>query len=204
MQLELDHLAISAASLADGVVHVEALLGVPLAPGGQHPSMGTHNRLLGLGPGLYLEVIAIDPGVVRPAWPRWFDLDRFTGPPRLTNWICRTNDLDGALAAAPPGMGGPLALARGDFRWRIAVPPTGILPFDDAHPALIEWQGDRHPARALPESHCRLRRLVVIHPDAAALRSHMGTLNDPRVIVETGPRSLVAEIDTPGGERVLT
>ena len=203
MQLELDHLAISAATLAEGVAMVEALLGVALAAGGSHPHMGTHNRLLGLGPGLYLEVIAVDPAAVRPAGPRWFDLDRFTGPPRLTNWICRTDDLDGALAAAPPGIGLPVALARGDYRWRMAVPPTGILPFDDAHPALIEWQGDLHPANALPDSGCRLRRLVVVHPEAAALRRHLGALTDPRVAFETGQRALMAELQTPGGPRVL-
>ena len=203
MQLELDHLAISAATLAEGVAMVEALLGVALALGGSHPAMGTHNRLLGLGPGLYLEVIAVDPAAVRPAGPRWFDLDRFTGPPRLTNWICRTDDLDGALAAAPPGIGLPVALARGDYRWRMAVPPTGILPFDDAHPALIEWQGDLHPANALPDSGCRLGRLVVVHPEAAALRRQLGGLTDPRVAFETGQRALMAELQTPGGPRVL-
>ena len=50
MQLELDHLAVSAASLAEGAAAVEAVLGVTLAPGGVHPHMGTHNRLLSLGP----------------------------------------------------------------------------------------------------------------------------------------------------------
>ena len=31
-----------------------------MVPGGKHAFMGTHNCLLGLGPGFYLEVIAID------------------------------------------------------------------------------------------------------------------------------------------------
>lgn len=203
MQLELDHLALSAAKLAEGVAMVEALLGVALAPGGGHPHMGTHNRLLGLGPGLYIEVIAVDPAAPDPAWPRWFDLDRFAGPPRLTNWICRTGDLDGALALTPPGMGTPVALARGDYRWRMAVPPTGVLPFDDAHPALIEWQGTAHPAGTLPDSHCRLRRLVVVHPQGAALRRDLAGLTDARVVIETGPKALIAELDTPNGPRRL-
>ena len=203
MQLDLDHLAISAATLAEGLAMVEALLGVALAAGGSHPAMGTHNRLLGLGPGLYLEVIAVDPGAVTPASPRWFDLDRFTGPPRLTHWICRTHDLDSALAVAPPGIGAPMELARGDYRWRMAVPPTGILPFGGAHPALIEWQGDAHPAKALPNSGCRLRRLVVVHPEAADLRRHLGRLSDLRVVLEPGPEAMMAELDTPGGKRVL-
>jgi hypothetical protein len=60
MSLRLDHLAISAGTLDEGVAAVEEALGVPLAGGGQHPHMATHNRLLGLGD-LYLEVIAADP-----------------------------------------------------------------------------------------------------------------------------------------------
>jgi len=204
MQLVLDHLAVCAVTLAEGVAAMEARLGVTLAAGGEHPLMGTQNRLLGLGPGLYLEVIAVDPAAPRPAWPRWFDLDRFTGPPRLANWICRTDDLDAALAAAPPGIGAPVALSRGDYRWRFAIPPTGVLPFDDAHPGLIEWGGDLHPAKGLPDSRCRLRRLVVTHPEAAALHRHLGALADPRVVVQAGPeKALMAEIETPFGLRLL-
>ena len=203
MRLDLDHLAVSAATLAQGVALIEALLGVQPAPGGVHPRMGTHNRLLSLGPGLYLEVIAIDPAAANPEHPRWFGLDRFEGPPRLTNWICRTDDLDAALGAAPKAMGPAVALSRGDFRWRFAVPPGGILPFDDAHPALIQWQGPAHPAQALPDSGCRLRRLVVTHPQALALRQALAALTDPRVEIVAGDTAMMAEIDTPSGLRVL-
>ena len=117
MTLRLDHIAISAATLDAGADWVKMALGVPLAGGGKHPHMGTHNRLLSLGD-LYLEVIAVDPAAPKPAWPRWFGLDDFRGPPRLTNWICRTDDLDAELAAAPPGTGTATDLSRGDYRWR--------------------------------------------------------------------------------------
>lgn len=202
--LRLDHLAISCRALDEGVAAVEAALGLPLAPGGQHPHMATHNRLLSLGPDLYLEVIAADPGQPRPAWPRWFDLDRFDGPPRLTNWICACDDLDAELAHAPPGSGTPVALQRGDFRWRMAVPETGILPFDNRFPALIQWEGAAHPAPRLPDHGARLTRLEITHPDAAALRSALSRLDDPRVLLRQGPPALRATIATPQGERVLT
>ncbi|WGV16467.1 VOC family protein [Fuscovulum ytuae] len=201
--LRLDHLAVSCLALEDGAGAVEAALGLPLAPGGQHAHMATHNRLLSLGPDLYLEVIAPDPAQTGPAWPRWFDLDRFTGPPRLTNWICATDDLDAALALAPEGTGTPVALARGDFRWRMAVPANGILPFDNRYPALIEWEGAAHPAPRLPDHGARLMRLEVAHPDAPALRAALASLNDPRVVVVAGPPALRAIIATPEGDRVL-
>lgn len=204
MMLRFDHIAISAETLADGVAMVEERLGVSLAGGGQHPHMATHNRLLGLGD-LYLEVIAADPGAPRPAWPRWFDLDSFSGPPRLTNWIARCENITAALAASPDGTGIPVALQRGDYRWQMAVPTDGKLPFSGGFPALIQWQGDLHPARALPESGVRLTRLEIAHPDAPALRAALaGLLEDSRVVIVEGAASaLRASFTTPHGVRVL-
>jgi Glyoxalase-like domain len=205
MTLALDHLAVSAETLDAGVAWVEAALRTDLTGGGRHDLMGTHNRLLGLGD-LYLEVIAIDPDAPRPAWPRWFDLDRFRGPPRLTNWVCATHDLDAALKDAPKDAGAATALSRGDFRWRMAVPQNGRLPFDEAFPALIEWQGEHHPARALPDSGIRLTRLEIAHPETKNLRHLVGRqLADPRVIFRQAPHvSMRATFSTPTGTRVLT
>ncbi len=146
--LKLDHLALSAMTLADGVAHVRDTLGVELAQGGEHAAMGTHNRLLSLGPTVYLEVIAINPAAPYPGRPRWFDLDNFSGPPRLTNWVAQTDDLDRALALAPTGCGAPMALERGDLRWRMAVPENGKLPFDGAFPGADRMAGRRASRRA--------------------------------------------------------
>jgi len=202
--MRLDHLALSAMTLGEGVAHAEAALGVALAPGGQHPHMATHNRLLGLGD-IYLEVIAADPSAPAPAWPRWFDLDRFSGPPRLTSWIAACDDLEAELALGPDGLGLPVALSRGDLRWKMAVPPDGRLPFDDAFPALIQWQGAVHPVQRLPDAGVRLLRLEIAHPNAAALRRALaGRLDDARVvIVEGAAKALQASFSTPAGTRRL-
>lgn len=198
--LRLDHLAVSAQTLQEGVEAVEAALGVKLAGGGQHPHMSTHNRLLGLGD-LYLEVIAADPSVPPPVWPRWFDLDNFTGPPRLTNWVAGCENINDALAASPVGTGRPIDLQRGDYHWKMAVPANGKLPFDGAFPALIQWQGALHPAKRLPESLIRLTRLEIAHPDAAALLDALAPLFvDPRVLITSGPATVLrASFDTPHG-----
>ena len=202
--LAFDHIAISAQDLAEGVDAVEAALGVGLAGGGEHPLMATHNRLLGLGD-LYLEVIAPNPAAPRPKWPRWFDLDNFTGPPRLTNWVARSKKLTTDLALCPDGTGLPVALQRGDYRWQMAVPADGKLPFDGGFPALIQWQGPLHPALALPESGLRLRLLEIAHPRADDLRAALAPVfADPRVQVVQGPaKAMRATFTTPNGPRVL-
>ncbi len=205
MKLELDHIAVAGATLAEATEAVEAALGVSLQVGGEHDVFFTHNTLLGLEDGLYLEAIAINPAAPAPDCPRWFDLDRFSGPPRLTNWICRTDDLLAVLPHLAEGVGTPFSLQRGDLRWKMAVPADGVLPFDNLHPAVIEWGTDLHPANMLTQAGCRLRRLIVAHPLARELKAVLDPLlSDNRVVIETGPAlTLMAEIDTPHGLRKL-
>lgn len=199
--MQIDHLAVATMALDEGTAHVEAALGVKLGPVGRHARMGTWNRLLSLGPGEYLEVIAVDPDAPLPDRPRWFALDGFSGPPRLANWIVACSDLG---AEALPGAGDPLDFERGAYRWSMMVPKDGRLPFDGLQPAQIEWHGP-HPAAALPPSGCRLQRLILVHPEAKALSHRLEGLGDRRVVVEAGAvRSMRAEIVTPGGLRVLT
>src|SRR5579863_2759805 len=59
--LSLDHLVVAARTLDEGAQFVADTLGAEPVAGGAHPLMRTHNRLLNLWGGAYLEVIAIDP-----------------------------------------------------------------------------------------------------------------------------------------------
>ena len=202
--MQLDHIAVAGKTLEEATEAVESALGVFLQPGGQHDLFATHNRLLGLADGFYIEAIATDPSVRPPKRPRWFDLDDFSGPARLTNWICRTDDIAAILPGLPDGVGMPVALQRGDLCWLMAVPADGKLPYDNMFPALIEWQGSLHPGAMLAPSGCALRRLVVAHPHADALAGILApVLRDAKVVFEPGPTGLMAEIDTRNGLRVL-
>src|SRR4051812_12900340 len=51
---QLDHLTVTAPTLAQGAAFVRDALGAELQPGGEHPRMGTHNLLLRLGDTLFL------------------------------------------------------------------------------------------------------------------------------------------------------
>ena len=205
MTLELDHIAVAGETLTEAAAYVEARLGTTLDPGGVHVEMGTHNRLLSLGPGLYIAAIAVNPEAGAPDRPRWFDLDRFAGHPRLTNWIVRCDDLAGSLETAPDGMGVPIALQRGRFSWTMAVPGTGRLPYDGAAPALIQWDGAAHPADLLPDRGFRLSALEIAHPRAADLLAAFPALAQlPLVRLFPGPAvRLRAEIATPAGPKWL-
>ncbi len=204
MRIDLDHLAVAGGTLAEAEAHVAQSLGVPLQPGGEHAVFHTHNSLLGLEDGLYLEAIAVNPAAPTPDRARWFDLDRFSGPPRLGNWICRCDDLDGVLEALPEGFGEPVALRRGDLSWRMAVPRNGLLPFDNCAPALMQWEGEAHPAARLTASGCRLGALEVCHPEADALAALLAPiLDDARIGFRVGAAALTARFVTPTGAKVL-
>lgn len=203
--LSFDHIAISGETLAEARAFVEDALGVALQDGGEHAVFHTHNALLGLESGLYLEAIAVNPDAPTPTRPRWFDLDRFSGTPRLTNWICRTDDLPAALSALDLPLGAPVALQRGDLRWQMAVPEDGRLPFDNCAPALISWETPVHPAAKLEPRGVSLRSLTVQHPDVGTLKLHLSSvLQGDLVSFETGSPGLVAEFDTPHGRRTLS
>lgn len=203
--ITFDHIAIAGETLAAATTHVEGALAVPLQQGGEHAVFHTHNTLLGLEDDLYLEAIAINPAAPQPDRPRWFDLDRFSGGPRLTNWICRCDDLDATLAQLPDGFGVPVDLQRGDLRWRMAVPLNGILPYDNCAPALIQWIGDAHPAARMTQQGCRLTAFYISHPEAPALGALLAPLlADRRIVFQAGEPGLKAQFTTPNGEAVLS
>lgn len=198
--MQLDHIAISGETLAQATAYVEARLEVCLQEGGTHDLFQTHNRLLGLEAGLYLEALAVLPQAAALDGPRMFGIDRFRGPARLTNWICRCDDLDETLSGLPAGFGKAVEVARGDLRWRMAVPDAGFLPFDNCAPAFIQWLGDKRPAPMLKPSGCCLSLLEVSHPQAAELAQMLAPLkHDKRIVFTPGQAGLRAQFETPKG-----
>jgi Glyoxalase-like domain len=204
--LAVDHLVVAAASLATGVAWIETRLGVRTHPGGQHVAMGTHNALVGLGPKLYLEVIAIDPSRTTPARPRWYDLDeprmraRLVESPALIHWAARTRDIEADAARSPIDLGAVMTMRRGDLEWRLTVPDDGHLPERGLVPTLIEWR-DHHPAETLPDLGLRLVALAGEHPEPAPVRrtlAELGLAEALKVTYGPVPR-LAAMLRTPRG-----
>jgi hypothetical protein len=208
MDIRFDHLVIAARELAEGAAWLESRLGVALSGGGRHEAMGTHNRLLSLGPERYLEVIAVDPLGSKPSRPRWFDLDspemraRLERGPALITWAVRSDDIGATIGALDAGQIEALPMSRGTYRWRIGVPPGGTLARGGTIPTVLQWDTD-HPSAALPDAGCRLEKLVLQHPQAGAtlatLRAAGLEPHEPVEAREEGPDGLVAHLRTPRG-----
>lgn len=204
--MRIDHLVVVAATLDEGSAFVADALQVRPGPGGRHALMGTHNRLLSLGPECYLEVIAPDPDAAAPDRPRWFGLDTVPPAPRLAHWVAACDDLRATLGEAPLGMGEVLDLERGDLRWSMAVPRDGRLPGDGVMPALLEWTGGTGAAETLPASGCSLQTLALRHPEMERMRAEWPALVAmQRMDLDVGPEPLLeARIVTPRGLRTLS
>ena len=148
----IDHLVYACSRLDDGLDRVEEALGTRPARGGRHPDFGTHNALLSLGPTTYLEVIAPDPTLPRPARGLAFGL---SGLPvaRLTTWALRCEDIERVAASTDVGLGpvesGTRETADGTvLRWRLTDPYA--MPMEGAVPFLIGWGDTPHPATVAP------------------------------------------------------
>jgi len=215
MRTVFDHLVVAAARLDEGAAWVRERLGVEMNPGGRHPRMGTHNRLLRVGPGRYMEVIAVYPDAPAPDRPRWFGLDepalqaRLAREPQIVGWVARTRDIACATAGSSTPFGGIEAMSRGALRWLITIAADGSLPEGGAFPSLIEWPADRpHPAESLPDLGCRLARIDIGHPDPARIAGALATVGFDDEgglvrIVEAPRIGFTALIEMPQGLRRL-
>lgn len=140
---DVDHVVVAIDSLEGGIEMLQQLTGVKPVYGGAHPGRGTHNALLSLGPGVYLELIAPNPAdSVRT--PRTTSMAAYKLPHPI-GWAVRSHDADSLRASLMErGLDGgnvaPGSRERPDgstLRWRTLTPwgqlNSSILPF------YIQW-----------------------------------------------------------------
>jgi hypothetical protein len=200
----VDHLIWVVPDLAWGMDEIERRLGERPAVGGRHPALGSHNALLALGSDTYLEIMAADPGLPRPARGRLFGLDGLQEP-RLATWVLRCEAIE-AVAAQAADRGLDLGAIHAGSRerpdgtvvaWKITDPYAarlqGVVPF------LIAWGDTPHPARSAPAAG-RLRELRIEHPEPAAVRGALACLGLELAVRPGQQPRLVATIDGPAGE----
>jgi glyoxalase-like protein len=203
--VSIDHLVYLAPDLASGVADLERSLGVRAVEGGRHPAWATRNALLGLGEGVYLEILAPDPE--REPAPRPWALDpgRAAG---LGSWAARTPDLDAWVHA---GRERGLELGRVEegsrrradgvvLRWRIAVPARPAL--DGLMPFLLDWGDTPHPSRDAPRG-CALERLSAEHPEPERVAATLAALGVALPVESGRAPALIATLRSPRGEVTL-
>ena len=219
--LELDHLVIAARTLEEGEHFIAGKLGIEMTGGGAHPVMRTHNRLLNLWGGVYLEVIAVDPDATASETPRprLFALDdpaqreRLETGPQLVHWVVRVNRpklLARWQAQYPERIPAVVPLTRGAYTWDLTVPADGAFPAwqgagDGLLPSLIQWDTPQHPSASLPETGIALKSLTGFHPRAHLIAEQLAWLGAShlmRVEVTAGAPVLVAEFELPDGSIV--
>lgn len=217
----VDHLVVLAPDLTTGVAWCERTLGITPTAGGEHPLMGTHNRIFNVSspahPRAYLEIIAINKGAT-PAIPtgarRWFDMDDAAlqqqveqHGPQLIHWVASVPDVAdrcAALAALDIERGPILTASRptpnGLLQWQITVRDDGLRLMDGCLPTLIQW-GAAHPCDSLPASGVQLQQLTLQHPQAATLQAACAAIGIGTGVTITpgdAPR-LTAQLVTPRG-----
>jgi hypothetical protein len=182
MERGLDHLVYATPDLDASAEALAERFGTVPVPGGAHPGRGTRNALIGLGIGVYLEIIGPDPAQPDPEGARPFLIDDLTDA-QLVTWAYRHPDPEAmrdaierrfrdALPDGDVRLGSVSAMSRARpdgsmLRWRLsdprALPLGGIVPF------VIHWGTTPHPSTALPNE-CKLLELIVTHPEADTLR----------------------------------
>ncbi|SAL17980.1 VOC family protein [Caballeronia telluris] len=219
--LKLDHLVVAARTLEEGERFIAGKFGVGTAGGGAHPLMRTHNRLLNLWGGAYLEVIAIVPDAPAAEAPRarLFALDspamqaRIESGPQLVHWAVRVDRprlLARWQAQYPERIAPVVPMSRGASTWSLTVPDDGAFPAwqgagDGVVPSLIQWDTTQHPSAALPETGIALRSLTGHHPRAEAIAEHLawlGAAHLMRIEPTSGAPGIVAEFELPDGSIV--
>ena len=210
MHNKIDHFAIGAASLDQGVAALKTALGVMVPRGGKHVAMSTHNCVMQAGNESFLEIIAIDPEAPPPDRARWFTLDdpatqqRLAERPRALCWVVGTAELDAIVANSPVDLGEVVPFSRGDRSWRLTVPKDGSLPERGLVPAFIEWSPGPHPSTGMQDLGATLKTVRLTHPEPEWLSEVLKALQvDHLADVAEGPRALAFVLDTPAGEVVF-
>lgn len=169
--------------------------------------MGTHNAILPLRGGSYVELIAPDPSNPDPPLELPFGLAEATGP-SLVTWAVGTRDIEAAVKSArqagyDPGVVVDLArdLPEGKrLSWKLSL--RRDLPADGLVPFLIDWGSAPHPSRT-SDPVCSIEGFRAEHPNPEAVRQMLRALG-VALDVERGPRPrLCATVVGPGGSLEL-
>lgn len=206
--MDIDHFMYAGNGLDDMATQFQALTGVVPEPGGKHPTLGTHNRLVGTGSSVYLELIAPDTSSAVGSELR-AGIEALRRP-RLHRFIMRCASDDFApLAQAyhKAGIEAPvhdlqrIAQDGQVIRWRLMIPETN--PYGLFAPFFIDWLDTPHPSRLLAAS-TPVLSCEAGHPQAGKLGLLWRNLGVDIPLRLADAPYLHVRLDTPRGQVILS
>lgn len=213
MSFQFDHLAIAADNLAQGIEYIKQKFNVTIPFGGEHDQMGTHNHLMQIGDGIFLELITINPAANPPIPPqkRWFNLDdpnlqqQLKQQPKLITWVARTADLKAELKNLNTNIGNIHNVTRGALNWQITIPEDGKLTEHGLIPTLIQWQNNQTPAPNMADLGIKLKSLTLTHPKSDDLKQQLKAYQPSKqfkLIIQQGNHNLSATFTDAHGNNI--
>jgi len=228
---KLDHFIYLVSSLEEGIAWFESRCGVSPRYGSSHQGLGTHNALLSLGNGMYIELLAIDPEQVGPddARPVFLGADTPTDQlPRfvayciriepaghLAEWCCTVSQECGV------DLGQPQPMSRTEIdgtevswtlAWQTHKGGAANLPLGGLTPFAIDWGNaieiGVHPSVSAPgANNVSLLGIYATTPDVAeakvVLASMLGADHALEHTLYEGESRLRLQINTPKGEMFI-
>lgn len=195
----VDHILLGIDDLDRGVAAFEKLTGVRPVYGGKHPR-GTHNALVSLGGGTYLEIIAVQPGVTPPE--DFADLKKLHTLTPI-GWAVSSTDsaqlrdrlTSAGLAVNAASPGSRTTPAGKTLSWQTFDLKDN---FEEA-PFFIVWSPQTaHPSTTSPTG-CTLQQWRVAGPHLKKLEQLRGALGLRVEVAEAAATSLRLSLKCPKG-----
>lgn len=165
-------------------------LGFDARAGGEHPAFGSHNALVALADGAYLELVAFKDAALAAKTFWGAGVAKLRAGEGFGGYVLASNDLGGdaaqlksrTLNVGEPSAGSRVRPDGQRVAWRIALfdnSPVGVLPFliQDNTPRALRIE----PAQEGLGSRARVKEVVVAVKDADAARDAYRALFAERV-----------------------
>jgi hypothetical protein len=196
---QVDHILLGIDDLERGMEQFEKLTGVRPVAGGKHPR-GTHNALVSLGDGTYVEILALQPGITPPK--EYGGLQQLHALTPI-GWAVSSKDVTGlrnrltsaGMKVTEPGAGSRTTPAGGTLSWQTFGLAEG---FAEA-PFFIVWSPQSpHPSTTSPTG-CRLQQWRIAGPHSKNLERLRSALDLGIEVAEAKSTALRLSLQCPKG-----
>ncbi len=204
----IDHIVYAVPDLHEAVEDFRKLSGVLPVIGGRHLDRGTHNALVNIGNGAYLELIAADTDNRDFTGDRWMGVDLIDSP-TIVRWSIKSEHINQDavwLEKRNPLLSSVVEGSRqteegNRLAWKMTLPSP--YPMVEGIPFFTDWsESSFHPCDRLPEE-STLLSISISGPDVSALEVYVDDLNVPLILQESQDTCINIEIKTPTGRIIL-